>query len=142
MVKLTIREASTYINELAKLSQEKLPVRISYIIAKWFRDLKKETDLASEKFNEIQKEFAETDEDGNIITEKDSEGKDIIVFKDKEGGVDKLNKEYESLMETEVEFQVTQIKLSEVVDRDIKPSTFIILEKVFVDDSEAPEAIH
>lgn len=105
-MKLKLNEVKEKLEELIKVSEKKLPVRISYAIAKNIKILTKEYKTLEEERLKLCREYAE----------KDTKGQPIIVentFKISTENEQKLEEEYVSLVSIDVELEICMIEMKE-----------------------------
>ena len=142
MVKLKMSEIEIMLTQFNTLSKEKFSSRVSYIISRWGKALESEFKDYMAHYGELQKKYAKLDDEGKIVTEKDDNDRDVIVFEKGEEGKNEFTKEREELYSTEIELPLTKIKLSEVANKELPANIFIDFDPMFEDDSEAPDKIH
>ncbi|NAS18608.1 hypothetical protein GND98_012200 [Clostridium butyricum] len=123
MIKVTNREMESKVNILRKLSNMKLPVKVSYAIAKNINTIDKELKVFISERDKLIKEYAIKDEHGNPKVENNQ-----YLFPD---GKDKeCNSKYAELLDIEVELQLREINIDDLINSnvDLTPNDMLELE--------------
>lgn len=115
---------------LNSLSETKLPVKTSYIVAKNISELSKLLEDINKIKDGIIDKWMEKDKNGNPIKSGEQEGS----FKLKKDN--KYHKEMEELFEIENEVKITKVKLDDLGDIDISPGTLISLDWMIEEDEK------
>ncbi|MGG7199344.1 hypothetical protein ACQPUL_01180 [Clostridium butyricum] len=123
MIKVTNREMESKVNILRKLSNMKLPVKVSYAIAKNINTIDKELKVFISERDKLIKEYAIKDEHGNPKVENNQ-----YLFPD--GKEEECNSKYAELLDIEVELQLREINIDDLInsDVDLTPNDMLELE--------------
>lgn len=98
MAKVTMEQIIDFRNNIGFFADSSLPLKGAYKINKIRKDVEKEAEFYSEKFQEILDKYSKKDEDGNMVF---SEEGDQIMISD--GMVDECNEALTNLQNLEVE---------------------------------------
>lgn len=98
MVKVTMEQIIDFRNNIGFFADASLPLKGAYKINKIRKDVEKEAEFYSEKFQEILDKYSKKDENGNMVF---SEEGDQIMISD--GMVDECNEALTNLQNLEVE---------------------------------------
>ncbi|WP_455794018.1 hypothetical protein [Clostridium butyricum] len=123
MIKVTNREMESKVNILRKLSNMKLPVKVSYAIAKNINTIDKELKVFISERDKLIKEYAIKDEHGNPKVENNQ-----YLFPD--GKEEECNSKYAELLDIEVELQLREINIDDLINSnvDLTPNDMLELE--------------
>lgn len=123
MLKITNRELESKVNILRKLSNMKLPVKVSYAIAKNIKEIDRELNILLDEKMKLIKEYALKDENGNPKVEN---GKYLFNDEEKE----ECNSKYAELLEIEVELKLMEINTYDLInsEAELTPNDLIQLE--------------
>lgn len=123
MIKVTNREMESNVNILRKLSNMKLPVKVSYAIAKNINTIDKELKVFISERDKLIKEYAIKDEHGNPKVENNQ-----YLFPD--GKEEECNSKYAELLDIEVELQLREINIDDLINSnvDLTPNDMLELE--------------
>ena len=123
MIKVTNREMESKVNILRKLSNMKLPVKVSYAIAKNINTIDKELKVFISERDKLIKEYAIKDEHGNPKV-----GNNQYLFPD--GKEEECNSKYAELLDIEVELQLREINIDDLINSnvDLTPNDMLELE--------------
>lgn len=123
MIKVTNREMESKVNILRKLSNMKLPVKVSYAIAKNINTIDKELKVFISERDKLIKEYAIKDEHGNPKAENNQ-----YLFPD--GKEEECNSKYAELLDIEVELQLREINVDDLINSnvDLTPNDMLELE--------------
>lgn len=123
MIKVTNREMESKVNILRKLSNMKLPVKVSYAIAKNINTIDKELKVFISERDKLIKEYAIKDEHGNPKVENNQ-----YLFPD--GKEEECNSKYAELLDIEVELQLREINIDDLINSnvDLTPNDMLKLE--------------
>lgn len=123
MLKITNRELESKVNILRNLSNMKLPVKVSYAIAKNIKEIDRELNILLDEKMKLIKEYALKDENGNP---KVKNGKYLFNDEEKE----ECNSKYAELLEIEVELKLMEINTEDLINSDVEltPNDLIQLE--------------
>ncbi|MDB2161502.1 hypothetical protein PMX22_17055 [Clostridium butyricum] len=123
MIKVTNREMESKVNILRKLSNMKLPVKVSYAIAKNINTIDKELKVFISERDKLIKEYAIKDEHGNPKVENNQ-----YLFPD--GKDEECNSKYAELLDIEVELQLREINIDDLINSnvDLTPNDMLELE--------------
>ena len=98
MAKVTMEQIIDFRNNINFFADANLPLKGAYKINKIRKEVEKEAEFYSEKFQEILNKYSKKDEDGNMVF---SENGDQIMIND--GMVDECNEALTNLQNLEVE---------------------------------------
>ena len=98
MAKVTMEQIINFRNNIGFFADASLPLKGAYKINKIRKDVEKEAEFYSEKFQEILDKYSKKDENGNMVF---SEEGDQIMIND--GMVDECNEALTNLQNLEVE---------------------------------------
>lgn len=106
MIKLTYKQLNNqhFNGALSALSNQSLPTKAAYRIAKYMEVIRKETDVAREMMQKLVKECVVIDESGK--PKMDDSGEMVFL----EGKKEEFNKKTEELLA--IEFSIEQLPLS------------------------------
>ena len=111
MVKVTMDQIIAFRNNGDFFSDVSLPLKGAYKINKIKKNIEKESDFYTEKFQEIIAKYAQHDADGNLIFSDDNS--QIMI---KEGMVDECTQALEDLQALEVEIDNYNFTLDDLGD--------------------------
>lgn len=103
---MKLKDIITINTQINGIMGKKLPVRVAFIIS---RNVKKLSEIVSdydEKRITIIKKYAETDDDGNIITDEHGNAKIIEIAN--------ANKDLTELVETEINIEFDKLTLEDL----------------------------
>ena len=100
MIKVTMDQIIAFRNSEDFFGDTHLPLKGAYKINKIRKAVEKEAEFYSEKFQQILKDYAKKDEEGNLIFSED--GNQIMIQDDK---IIECNKALEELQALEVEIE-------------------------------------
>ena len=118
-MKVTNKQLLESVEALRVLNGQKLPVKISYKVAKNSRVINEGLKDYTETLKKLQEDHSEKDEDDKPKVEGNR-----FVMKDQED----FNKAYEELLELEAELSVKPIKLDDLGTIELPPSVLMSLE--------------
>lgn len=98
MAKVTMEQIIDFRNNINFFADANLPLKGAYKINKIRKEVEKEAEFYSEKFQEILNKYSKKDEDGNMVFSEDG---DQIMIND--GMVEECNKALNNLQALEVE---------------------------------------
>jgi hypothetical protein len=107
---------------LNSLSEIKLPVKTSYVIAKNIRELSKILEDVEGVKKKIFDKWVEKDKDGNPLTQDNKQD----VFKLKKNN--EFNKDLNELLEIENDVNISKVNLDDLKGVDLAPSTLINID--------------
>lgn len=111
MAKITMSELLTFRQHIGMFLELKLPLPVAYKLNKMNKAAEKEADFYQDKFNEIVRTYAKTDEAGNYVFSED--GEQIMIQDDK---IAECNQALEELMDLEIEIETFNLKLEDFGD--------------------------
>jgi hypothetical protein len=128
-MKITNKELLSKINILQTISQRKLPVKVSYAIAKNIASINKELKIFEAEKLKIINEYALKDEKGQPITEGIN-----FKFEDDEKK-QKCNEKYSELLNIETDIEFRTINTNELFksDVDFSPAELIELDFMIIE---------
>lgn len=116
-MKMKAKEVQQNLVGLAKLHSKIFPVELSYAISANVEELQKEAERIEKERTKLCEQYAEKDEKGNpVMVDSILEGKTVKEYKMNEEKKRELKKEYETLLETEIEIKIRKVK-TEVLSR-------------------------
>ncbi|MCC7575003.1 hypothetical protein KO361_05405 [Candidatus Woesearchaeota archaeon] len=121
-MKLKNRVVIEAIPALNNLSDVKLPVKTSYVIAKNIRELSKILEDIEKIKKQVFDKWVEKDKDGNPISEGNKEG----VFKLKKNN--EFNKEMNELLDIENDVNISTVTLDDLEGVDLTPGTIMSID--------------
>lgn len=125
MIKITNRELESKVNTLRKLSNMKLPVKISYAIAKNIKEIDKELNIFLEEKMKLIKEYALKDEYGNPKVENNQ-----YIFPD--GKEEECNSKYAELLDIEVELNLREVNANDLINSEVELTANELMEIEFM----------
>lgn len=108
MATVTMDQVINFRNKGDTFGELHLPLKAAYKLNKIRKAVDKEGDFYIEKFQEIVKKYAKTDENGELIFSED--GEQIMI---QDGMVDECNKELAELQELSVEIETYGLKIED-----------------------------
>lgn len=111
------------------MASDLLPIKTGWNISKNLRKIDDSFKAYIELENKLIKEYAIKDDSGEIILDNDNQPKFAPNNKEK------FLKEQQELFNCEDEFEFLTIKLSDLDNINIKPSTLFNLEFMIIDDT-------
>jgi hypothetical protein len=143
MIKLTLREMRMMTPGLNAILGIDLPAKPAYWLARWLDRSSSEMKAVEGARLQLVKKYVGKDKDGKLLRKKDKNGKQLNQYDFTDENMEKFNKEFEKLLETEVEVDFKPIKLadldSEVCEKcgqkklKIKPIILFQLGKIIVE---------
>lgn len=128
-MKLTLsRLYDSYIT-LQRMSQNKLPIKVSYTIYKNLSTMKTEVKFFENERFKIGEEYVQRDKENNPIPIENSNNSSYKIIQGKEKEyIEKINK----LCNTEIEVELYQINLDDLLDSgvSIEPVVFEVLDYI------------
>ncbi len=120
---ITNREMQGKVQVLQTITQRKLPIKISYAIAKNINSINKELKIFEEEKMKIISDYTLKDKQGDIKVENDK----YVFIKDKE---DECNEKYNELLNIEVELNLRAININDLLNSnvDFTPGELIELD--------------
>lgn len=115
-MKLTNQELLNSIPTLQKLSQEQLPIKISYTISKNIKAIEEELKIYEEERQKLIKKYAELDKEGK--PKVNDNGNYVIK---QENQLD-FNKEVLELLDIETDINISKVDLNALEGLKISPS--------------------
>lgn len=119
------RELFEAVEPLKKLMSNALPVQVSYKLVKLVNKLNTPFKDIEDTVTRLRNMYGEKDENGRLKTVVNEGG--IAVLDLKPENADKLNNDFEELMEHSVEVVIEKVKLPETLE--IEPNVLMALEK-------------
>ncbi|OSA92553.1 UNVERIFIED_ORG: hypothetical protein B2H93_14430 [Clostridium botulinum] len=120
---ITNREMQGKVQVLQTITQRKLPIKISYAIAKNINSINKELKIFEDEKMKIISDYTLKDKQGDIKVENDK----YVFIKDKE---DECNEKYNELLNIEVELNLRAININDLLNSnvDFTPGELIELD--------------
>lgn len=116
-MKIKNRDIIEILSTLNLMARQKLPIKLSWKIETARNAIKPFAETALEMIDQVKKERALRDPEGNILMSKDANGNDIpetLMFE--KGVVEEVNREIESLLDAEVELSNVEFRLEDFPD--------------------------
>lgn len=122
MIEVTIKNILNNIKTFQQLSEESLPIKTAFCIARLIRELDKENAVFEDCRKKIIEKYAEKTETNEIKTDlRDN----IIIQKEY---LEEFNKEILDLLETVVNINAEKIELDNIENIKLTPAQAIALE--------------
>ncbi|UBK38687.1 hypothetical protein KLF44_04545 [Clostridium perfringens] len=121
MVKLTNKEILERVPVLAELRSRKLPIKVSYAIAKNISKIEKELKFYNDGRSKIISEYCLRKQDGSL---KITDGKYDIDPK----RIESFNKEIDELQEIEVEIDIHKFNIALLENIEMTPDELIKID--------------
>jgi len=125
VIKVSNREILQMIQSLNDLNNLKLPIKVSFKIAKITKKLQEVVDIYEESRKKIIEEYCEKDEEGNVITQEDG----TATTPEPE----KLNKAMEELLVITSKIDAEQLELEDLGKIQIEPRVLVNLSCMIKD---------
>ena len=109
MVKITMEQIIDFRNNGDFFGSAALPLKGAYKLNKIRKNVEKEADFYSDKFQEIVDTYAKKDEEGNVVFSED--GNQIMIIEDK---IQECNEKLADLQNLEVEIDNYDLKLEDL----------------------------
>lgn len=100
MVKVTMDQIIAFRNNSGVFSNSQLPLKGAYKINKIRKNVEKESEFYTDKFQEIVNKYAQKDDDGNLVFSEN--GEQILI---KDGMIEECNNALAELQSLEVEIE-------------------------------------
>lgn len=116
-MKIKNRDIIEILSTLNLMARQKLPIKFSWKIETARNSIRPFAETAIQMVDQVKKEHALRDPDGNILMSKDANGNDIpdtLMF-DK-GVIEEVNREIEALLDGEVEISNVEFRLEDFPD--------------------------
>lgn len=116
-MKIKNRDIIELLSTLNAMGKQKLPIKLSWKIETARNTIRPFAETAIQMIDQVKKDRALKDPNGNILMSKDANGNDIpetLMF-DK-GVVEEVNKEIEALLDAEVELSNVEFKIEDFPD--------------------------
>lgn len=110
MTKLKLGQIVNTISLLAQLSTTKLPIKVSYAVAKNVNKLEKELDFFNIEKNKMMDKYCEKNDDGTLKISEEGNAKIL----DKH--LDDWNKEYNELLDIDIDIDIHKVQISKLDD--------------------------
>lgn len=113
-MKIKNRDIIELLSTLNAMGKQKLPIKLSWKIETARNAIRPFAETAIQMIDQVKKDRALRDPNGNILMSKDANGNDIpetLMF-DK-GVVEEVNKEIEALLDAEVELSNVEFKIED-----------------------------
>ena len=121
IVKVTLKDIVNNIQFITELSRQMMPARAAYKVGKLLRKLTDEFNDYNSQRQKVVEKYALRDEQGNMVI---SDGN--IQFNSESYSL--FEKEFQDLIDTEVEIDTLPIKLYEIENMDFSPGQMSFLE--------------
>ena len=109
MIKVTMEQVINFRNNISFFADANLPLKGAYKINKIRKEVDKEADFYSEKFQEILDKYAKKDESGNMVFSED--GEQIMIA---DGMIDECNEALSNLQNLDVEIDNYNLSIEDL----------------------------
>lgn len=110
MITITTQQAMDFMNSIDDLSDYEMPLKGAYKINKIKKEVASIAEMFQEKFNAVIDEYAERDENGNVIYTDDEQTQVRII----EGKMSECNAKLETLLKEEVEINNQNLRIDDL----------------------------
>ena len=124
-MKITINDVIALKELYPKFEGRFLPIKASYKMAKIFKAVDENYNFYTEKLNEIISEYAQRDENGNVVQTEGGTG--IKIQQDK---IEECNKRLNELSELEVDIPDMDLSIDDFGDIDFPVEDMLVLSKI------------
>lgn len=127
MIDVNLNEVLNSIDAFRALSEQKLPAKAAFQIARLIRELDKENKTFDEARIKALKEYCELDDNGEIKT---NENGNVTIAPDK---IEEYNKRIQELLNTKVQINAEKIALNLLEELELKPVEMLNLEPFIIE---------
>ena len=124
-MKVTINDVIALREIYPKFKDRYLPIKASYKLAKIFKAVDENYEFYTEKLNEIVNEYAQRDENGNIVQTEGGTG-----IKVQQNKIEECNEKLNELSELEVDLPDMKLSIDDFGEFDFSVEQMVILEKI------------
>ena len=122
IIKITGNEFLNMCDAFSRLILKEMHLNSACTIAKNIKEMDTIKKVIEEKRNDIVKEYAQKDSDGNIIVKNDGNIEGIT-------DIEKFNSKLYDLLSQEIEINISKISKTDLKDITISPMDILSLEK-------------
>ena len=125
MITIRLNDILNSIPIFRNISNQPLPIKIAYQVARLIRELDKESTTFDESRRKIIEKYAERDESGEYKLTEDG---NIII---KPEDIEMCNREMTELLETSIEINVEPLNINNFTATELTPAQMLSLEPFF-----------
>jgi hypothetical protein len=122
MIEVTLNEVLNSIGAFRSLSEQKIPAKVAFQIARLIRELDKENKTFDESRVKALQEYSERDENGEIKTSPEG---NVVLRQDK---IEEYNNKIQELLDTQIQINAEKISLSLLENLELSPVKMLNLE--------------
>lgn len=122
MIEVTLNEVLNSIGAFRSLSEQKIPAKAAFQIARLIRELDKENKTFDESRVKALQEYGERDENDEIKTTPEG---NVILKPDK---IEEYNNKIQELLDTQIQINAEKISLSLLENAEVSPIEILNLE--------------
>ena len=122
MIQVTLNDIITNNNLFREIHNKPMTARAAFKVARLIRELDKENEMFDKQRIEIIKQYAKRDENGDMVEENNQ----VIIDENK---LNEFEKEFNSLLETQVEVNAEKLNIEDLGDIQLTPQQTMSLEK-------------
>lgn len=126
MLKIKLGELKGILEALQVLIEKEISIKVSYKISKMVRKVAEEYELFEQSRQKLLQKYGRKDEKGQLISENG-----IVILEKPE----EFNEEFNSLYNTDIEFDIEPLKLESLGDITLSPKILLVLDKLITDES-------
>ena len=122
-MKLTNRKIVNDANLLGNLTHKKLPIKVSYAIAKNISKIEKELEIYNKERQKLIDKYCLKDEEGNLIDENNQ-------FKIADGNLEAWNKDMNELLDIEIDINIHKFSKDDLFNSNcnITPAELMLID--------------
>lgn len=125
MIKITVNDMVKSTETFSKILKQSFKGSLAFKIARIARELEKEMQTFNEERVKLIEKYAEKNENGDFVTD---ENNNIKINNSK---IDEINKEFDSLLNTELEINAEKLLINNIDDFELTPQEMLNIEKFF-----------
>lgn len=125
MIKITVNNMIKSIDTFNKILQQSFKGSLAFQIARIVRELDKEMQTFNNEKTKLIQKYAEKDEKGNLIVD---ENDNVKIDNSK---IEEVNKEFESLLQTEIEINAEKLSINNIDNFELTPQEMLNIEVFF-----------
>lgn len=125
MITIHLNDILNSIPIFRTLSNQALPIKVAYQVARLIRELDAESTTFDESRRQIIEKYAEREDTGEY---KQTDEGNIIIQPDK---MEDCNREMTELLETTIEINAEPLNINEFVNVELTPAQMLSLEPFF-----------
>jgi hypothetical protein len=127
MIQISFSDIENIINSLTVLTKEKLLIKTAYKLVKLLKQVEEEYKIFTEQRTKIINEYAEKDEQGNIIFDKDTNSIPI-----KKEFVNRCEIELKELYQITCDIDFSPILIDDLGEVKVSMEVLYVLDKFFI----------